>query len=460
MNREDRLSTPAETRVARGHRPLVAIVGRPNVGKSTLFNRLVGKHLAIVEDEPGVTRDRHYADAEVRGKQFVLVDTGGFEPNTQDPLMVGVRDQVRLAIAEADVVLFVTDSTAALTDADLEALKLLRRAGRPVIYVANKADSVARAMEATDLYRAGADNVIAVSAQHGRGMMELEGALDARLPATPLEDTVIGEGVARVAVVGRPNAGKSSLINKLLGSERLVVTDVPGTTRDAIDTMVTRGDKQYVFVDTAGIRRKRSVSAPVEMTSVMQAIRAMERCDVVVVLVDVAEGLADQDLRLVSLAEERGRAIVVGLNKVDSVDAKVERAAVADAHKKLSFAPWIPVMKLSAKVGKGTTSLLAMVDRAWTAHGKRVPTAEANRFFEEVVDKHPPPTASGRAVRIYYISQVGTHPPRFAAVTNFPEYVHPSYSRYMQTQLRERFGFEAVPVRISFKAKRKREDMA
>jgi GTP-binding protein len=315
-------------------------------------------------------------------------------------------------------------------------------------------------MEATDLYRAGADNVIAVSAQHVRGRMELEGALDARLPATPIEDTVIGEGVARVAVVGRPNAGKSSLINKLLGSERLVVTEVPGTTRDAIDTMVTRGDKQYVFVDTAGIRRKRSVSAPVEMTSVMQAIRAMERCDVVVVLVDVAEGLADQDLRLVSLAEERGRAIVVGLNKVDSVDAKVERAAVADAHKKLSFATWIPVMKLSAKSGKGTTSLLSMVDRAWAAHSKRVPTAEANRFFEEVVDKHPPPTASGRAVRIYYISQVGTHPPRFAAVTNFPEYVHPSYSRYMQAQLRERFGFEAVPVRISFKPKRKREDLA
>ncbi|MFO0647477.1 MAG: ribosome biogenesis GTPase Der [Polyangiales bacterium] len=459
MNREDRLSTPAETRVARGHRPLVAIVGRPNVGKSTLFNRLVGKHLAIVEDEPGVTRDRHYADAEVRGKQYVLVDTGGFEPDTKDPLMAGVRDQVRLAVAEADVVLFVTDGTAALTDADLEALKLLRRAGRPVIYVANKADSASRAMEATDLYAAGADKVYAVSAQHGRGMMELEGALDAQLPAAPIEDTVIGEGVARVAVVGRPNAGKSSLINKLLGSERLVVTDVPGTTRDAIDTMVTRGDKQYVFVDTAGIRRKRAVSAPVEMTSVMQAIRAMERCDVVVVLIDVAEGLAEQDLRLVSLAEERGRAIVVALNKVDKVDSATERKAVTETHRKLSFAPWIPVMKLSAKSGRGTTSLLSMIDRAWDSHSKRVGTSEANRFFEEVVDKHPPPTQSGRAVRIYYIAQVGTHPPRFAAVTNHPEYVAESYARYLQNQLRERFGFEAVPVRVSFKAKRQREDL-
>ncbi len=460
MNREDRLATPAETRVARGARPLVAIVGRPNVGKSTLFNRLVGKHLAIVEDEPGVTRDRHYADAEVRGKQYVLVDTGGFEPDARDPLMAGVRDQVRLAVAEADVVLFVTDGTAALTDADLEALKLLRRAGRPVIYVANKADSAARAMEATDLYAAGADKVIAVSAQHGRGIIDLEAALDAKLPAAPVEDTVIGEGVARVAVVGRPNAGKSSLINRLLGSDRLVVTEVPGTTRDAIDTMVTRGDKQYVFVDTAGIRRKRAVSAPVEMTSVMQAIRAMERCDVVVVLVDVTEGLADQDLRLVSLAEERGRAVVVGLNKVDKVSGDAERKAVAETHRKLSFAPWIPVMKLSAKSGKGSTSLLSMVDRAWEAHGKRVGTAEVNRFFEEVVERHPPPTQSGRAVRIYYVSQVGTHPPRFAAVTNHPEHVAPSYARYLQNQLRERFGFEAVPVRISFKPKRRREDMA
>jgi GTP-binding protein len=459
MSPEDFLATPAETRVARGARSLVAIVGRPNVGKSTLFNRLVGKHLAIVEDEPGVTRDRHYADAEVRGRPYVLVDTGGFDHDARDPVLAGVRDQVKLAVAEADVVLFVTDGNVPLTDADHEALKLLRRAGRPVIYVANKADSAAKAMAATDLYAAGAPQVIAVSALHGRSMVDLEAALEAALPAPTLEDVVVPEGVARVAVVGRPNAGKSSLINRLIGAERLVVTEVPGTTRDAIDTMVTRGDRQYVFVDTAGVRRKRSVSAPVEMTSVTQAIRAMERCDVVVVLVDIDGGLADQDLRLVNLAIERGRAVVVGLNKVDKVDAAVERKAVAEAHRMLKFAAWIPVVKLSAKAGRGTTSLLAMVDRAWEAHGKRVGTAEVNRFFEEVVDKHPPPTQNGRAVRIYYITQVGTHPPRFAAVTNFPEHVAPSYQRYVQTQLRERFGFEAVPVRVSYKPKRRAKEV-
>lgn len=458
MPRPDRFDSPPELRVARGSRALVAIVGRPNVGKSTLFNRLVGRKAAIVQDEPGVTRDRHYADAEVRGKPYVLVDTGGFEHAPGDPVMAGVRDQVKLAIAEADVVLFVTDGSAPLTDADHAALTLLRRSGRPVLWLANKADSPARALEANELYRFGADRVIAMSALHGRGMVELEAALEAAIPEATAEDVVLGEDVARVAVVGRPNAGKSSLINKLLGTDRLVVTDVPGTTRDAIDALVTRGDKQYVFVDTAGVRRKRAVTAPVEMTSVMQAIRAMERCDVVVVLIDVLEGLADQDLRLVSLAEERGRAIVVGLNKVDAVDAAAERKAVANAHDKLSFAPWIPVVKLSAKAGRGTTALLSMVDRAYEAHGKRVTTGEVNRFFEEVLTRHPPPTHLGKAVRVYYITQVGTHPPRFAAMTNHPEAVATSYQRYVQNQLRERFAFDAVPVRVSWRARRRRGD--
>lgn len=460
MSREDRSLPPAEVRVARGSRPLVAIVGRPNVGKSTLFNRLAGKHLAIVEDEPGVTRDRHYTDAEVRGRPFVLVDTGGFEPDSKDPLMAGVRDQVRLAISEADVVIFVTDGTVALTDADLEALKLLRRAGRPVLYVANKSDSEKRAQEATELYRYGADRIIAVSALHGRGMVELEAAVEALLPAPSVEDVVLSENIARVAVVGRPNAGKSSLINRLIGAERLVVTDIPGTTRDAIDTLVTRGDRQYVFVDTAGVRRKRSVSAPVEMTSVMQAIRAMERCDVVVVLVDATGELADQDLRLINLAVERGRAVIVGMNKVDKLSAEDERKAVAQAHDAMYFAPWIPIAKLSAKVGRGTTSLLGLIDKVFEAHGKRVGTGELNRFFEEVMERHPPPVNDGRAVRVYYISQVGTHPPRFAAVTNYPESVAVSYQRYVQNQLRERFGFDAVPVRVSWRAKRRRDDNA
>lgn len=461
MSRDDDRGLPPETRAGQGARPVVAIVGRPNVGKSTLFNRLARRHLAIVEDIPGVTRDRHYADAEVYGRPFVLVDTGGFEPDTKDPIMAGIVGQVKLAVAEADVVVLVTDGTAALTEADHEALRLLRRAGRPVLYVANKVDSERRALEATELYATGAKAVIALSALHGRGFHELEAALSAALPPAATEAEEVApedEDVPRIAVVGRPNAGKSSLINRLLGSERLLVTDVPGTTVDSIDTLVKRGDRRYVFVDTAGVRRKRAVTAPVEMTSVMHAIRAMERCDVAVVLVDIAEGVAEQDLRLIGLAMDRGRAIVLGLNKVDKVDAAEERKRVATAHEKINFAPWIPVHKLSARAGRGTVSLLSLVDRVHEAHRKRVGTGEVNRFFEEVIDRHPPPTHAGRSVRIYYIAQVGTRPPRFAAMVNHPDAVAPSYQRYVQNQLRERFGFDGVPVRVSYRARRKRDD--
>lgn len=450
-------TVPPEFRVARGSRALVAVVGRPNVGKSTLFNRLVGKHVAIVEDVPGVTRDRHYADADARGRPYVLVDTGGFDPQAKDPIIAGIRDQVKVAISEADLVVFVTDATTPLQDADRLAIDLLRRAGRPVIYVANKADSSKRDADAMDLYSLGVPNVVPVSALHGRGMPQLEDAILAQLPPHTADDVVLDEDVARVAVVGRPNAGKSSLINRLVGSDRLLVDSVPGTTTDAIDTLVQKGDRSYVFVDTAGIRRKRSVNAPVEMTSVMQAIRAMERADVVILLFDATEGvLSDQDLRIVGLAEERGRAIILGLNKVDALDSTAEKKAVSSARDRLTFAPWIPIQRLSAKHGKGTTALLDLVDRVYDSFRKRVTTGEANRFFEEVIDRHPPPAQSSRTVRLYYISQVSVRPPRFTAISNAAEYVHPSYTRYLQNQLRERFGFEGVPIRISYRNKRKK----
>ncbi len=447
---------PPEIRAARGSRALVAIVGRPNVGKSTLFNRLAGGRIAIVEDQPGVTRDRHYADAEAFGRPYVLVDTGGFDPDATDPILAGIRDQVRLAIAEADLVVFVTDATAPMQDGDREAVTMLRRASRPVIYVSNKADSARRDLDALDLYSLGVPDVLPVSALHGRGIGELEERIIAALPPAAAPDVEIEGNVPRVAVVGRPNAGKSSLINRLVGTERLLVDERPGTTRDSIDTLVERNGKQYVFVDTAGIRRKRSVTASAEMISVVQAIRAMEHADVVVLLFDVTEGvLSDQDLKILSLAEERGCGLVIGLNKVDKVDAGAERKALASLRDRVPFAPWVPVVRLSAKLGRGTTTLMATIDRVYAAHGRRAGTGEVNRFFEEIIERHPPPTQSSRPIRIFYISQVGVRPPRFAAITNRPELMAESYTRYLQNQLRERFDFEGTPIRMSYRPRRR-----
>lgn len=455
------MDLPPEYRVARGSRALVAVVGRPNVGKSTLFNRLAGKHLAIVEDVSGVTRDRHYADADLRGRPYVLVDTGGFDPVAKDPVMAGIRDQVRVAVAEADVVVFVTDATMPLQDADRLAIDLLRRAGHPVVFVSNKADSPKRDADAMELYALGVPNVVPVSALHGRGMPELTDAILQVLPPPTVDDVVLDEDIARVAVVGRPNAGKSSLINRLVRADRLLVDACPGTTTDAIDTLVKKGDHTYIFVDTAGIRRRRAVSAPLEMTSVMQAIRTMERADVVVLLFDVTERLlSDQDLRIVNLAEERGRAVIIGLNKVDALDAATERKVLADARDRLSFAPWIPILRLSAKEGRGTTALLELIDRVYDSFRKRITTGEANRFFETVIDRHPPPTVRSKTVRLYYIAQVGVRPPRFTAISNHADLVTTAYSRYIQHQLREQFGFEGVPLRISFRDKRKRAFVA
>lgn len=448
---------PAEVRVARGSRGLVAIVGRPNVGKSTLFNRLVGKHVAIVEDTPGVTRDRHYADAEVRGKPYVIVDTGGFDPEGKDPIVAGIRAQVKVAIAEADVVIFVTDALTPLQEGDFVALQLLRGSDRPVIYVANKADSSKRDADAFELYRAGVDKVIPVSALHGRGILQIEEELVRLLPEPKVEDIILEDSVPRVAVVGRPNAGKSSLINRLAQQDRLLVDSRPGTTTDSIDTMVEKNGKKYVFVDTAGIRRKRSVNAPVELTSVMQAIRTIERADIVVVLFDATEGvLSDQDLRIIGLAEERGRAVIMALNKMDKLNTTAEKKAVQSARDRTTFAPWIPILRLSGKEGRGTTALLEQIDQVYEGFCKRVGTSEVNRFFEEIIEKHPPPVQGNRSVRLYYVTQVATRPPRFAAVTNFPENIATSYDRYLKNQLRERFGFDGVPVRVSYRAKRKK----
>ena len=437
------------------NRPLVAIVGRPNVGKSTLFNRLAGEHIAIVEDIPGVTRDRSYADAFVLGREFVLIDTGGFDPDSEDPMKAGIASQVRLALDECDVVVCVVDATVDPLPADREAVALLRDAGKPVVFVANKADSPSKAHHAVSYYELGMESILPISALHGRGIGDLEEAIARRLPE-PVETDEPELDVPRVAIIGRPNAGKSSLVNKLCGEERQLVDNRPGTTVDSVDTLIERDGKRFILIDTAGIRRKRSVKKRgIEGLSVLQAIRSIERSHVVVLMIDADAGVGEQDAKIAGLANDRGRALIIALNKVDRLDRDAQKKAMDRTREVLAFVPWAPMVTVSALKGRGVSTLLGRVEDAVAEHRKRISTAELNRFFEEVIERHPPPTMHHRAVRLYYITQASVAPPTFVIMCNHPKDVHFSYQRYVENQIRKRFGFRGTPIRVRYRGKRK-----
>ncbi len=439
--------------------PIVAIVGRPNVGKSTLFNRLAGRPLAIVHDAPGVTRDRHYADAHIHGRDVTLIDTGGFDPTTEDPMGQGIARHVKSAMAEADVIVCILDGAGPPTQPDLDAVQLLRQSGKPVIYAANKVDSPSRELESSELYRLGIDYLYPVSALHGRGTGELEAAIVAALPQVEDEAEALPVSGPRVALIGRPNAGKSSLFNYLSGSERSLVDDRPGTTRDPIDSVVRFRDKPYVMIDTAGIRRKSRIEHAVESASVIRSIRAISRAQVVVLMCDATAGIAEQDARLLGLCAERQRALVVGLNKGDLLSKAERDQAIDQARKRLGFARWVPVVPLSAKTGRGVSALMAAVDKTYAEFGRRISTGELNRFFEQVLLRRPPPTGGGRAPRIYYITQAQTEPPVFVAMSNAPANIQESYQRFVINQIREAFGFEGVPIVVRYRKRgQKAED--
>ena len=437
--------------------PMVAIVGRPNVGKSTLFNKLAGQQLAIVEDIPGVTRDRHYADAHAYGRDYVLIDTGGFDPESDDPMKAGITAAVELALDECDLVICVVDATSEIMSADREAVQLLRGAGKPVLYVANKADSASRAHEGMAYYELGIDHIFPVSSLHNRGLGDLEQAISKNLPP---EVEVVDDfdlEIPRVAIIGRPNAGKSSLVNQLSGEDRQIVDNRPGTTVDSVDTYVERGEHRMVLIDTAGIRRKRSVrKGGVESMSVMHAVRAIERSHVVVLMIDASEGVGEQDAKIAGLADDRGRAIVLAMNKADLVSREELKKAMDRAREVLAFAKWAPMITISARNGTGVKKLLGRVADAAEEHRRRIPTSEINRFFEEVLDKHPPPSMNNRPVRLYYVTQAQVRPPTFIVVTNHPEGVHFSYQRYVVNQIRERFGFRGTPLRVFYRPKNKK----
>lgn len=443
-----------------GSRPLVAIVGRPNVGKSTLFNKLARRKIAIVEDRPGVTRDRHYADAFAYGRPYVLIDTGGFDPDSDDPMQSGITEQVKMALEEADLVICLFDGTVDPMQADREAVHLLRQADKPVIYAANKVDSESKSLLATAYYELGVENIYPVSALHGRGSGDLEQALADALPPMPKGEEAIetGDETPRIAIIGRPNAGKSSLVNRLTGQERQMVDDRPGTTVDSIDSLIEYEGHRLILTDTAGMRRKRSVSKRgVEAMSVYQSIRAMERSDVVVLMIDAHLGVGEQDAKILGLAVDRGCAVVIGLNKADLMKGDELEAVRVRTTEILAFAPWATIVTLSAQTGRGVKKLLRSVDDAIASHRKRVTTGELNRFFDEVLEHHPPPTQSKRTVRLYFITQAQIKPPTFVVVANEAKLVHFSYQRYVANQIRERFEFGSTPIRIYYRNKNRKD---
>ncbi len=429
-------------------KPLVAIVGRPNVGKSTLFNRLVEEPRAIVEDLPGTTRDRLYADAQWGGAAFTLIDTGGLVLWSEDELTMQVRRQVELAMAEAEAILFMVDVTEGLTAGDEEIAELLRVSQKPLFLVVNKADNEARRMAATEFFGLGLGEPYPISALHGTGTGDLLDALVASFP--PREEVEEVEGV-RVAIVGRPNVGKSSLLNALLGWERAIVSESPGTTRDAIDTQMSWDSQLVTLIDTAGIRRRGRVQRGVERYSVLRALRAIQRAHVVVLLLDAPEGVTAQDTHIAGYAMEEARGIVLVVNKWDLMKEADVSEYAKGVRQAFRFIPYAPLLFVSALTGRRVGTVLETALRVYQERLLRVPTSGLNRLLREAVASHAPPSKRGKRLRFYYATQAEVDPPTFVFFVNEPQLVHFSYHRYLENRLRERFGFEGTPLRLHFR---------
>ncbi len=435
--------------------PLVAIVGRPNVGKSTLFNRIAGERLAIVQDRPGITRDRLYTRTEWRLHTFTLVDTGGLELGADDPLVNHIRAQVEFAIDEADVVCFVVDGPTGCTIQDADIADLLRRAGKPVVVAVNKVDNKGREALLYEFYEMGFETTIGVSAEHGLGIGDLLDACLARMALPETADEDEEDGAIRVAVIGRPNVGKSSLVNTLLGEERVLVSERAGTTRDAIDTPLTFGDQPFILIDTAGVRKRGKIYEQTEKYSVLRALRAIERCDVAVVLIDAIEGLVEQDKHVAGFALEAGKALVIAVNKWDAVEKDTRTAQQLEKKMRLElpFLSWAPVVFISALTGRRVTRVLEVAAEAAENHALRIATATVNTVVQEAVTMVPPPTDRGKRLKIMYCTQIGVKPPTFAFFVNDPELMHFSYQRYLENHLRDSFGFQGTPIRLSIRAR-------
>ncbi|MBQ3553042.1 MAG: ribosome biogenesis GTPase Der [Clostridia bacterium] len=439
-------------------KPLVAIVGRPNVGKSTLFNKLAGKRIAIVEDTPGVTRDRIYADAEWLTHSFTIIDTGGIEPEREDIISIQMRRQAELAIDTADVIVFVVDGREGITAADEEVAEMLRRSHKPIVLCVNKVDHPKFADTIYDFYALGIGDPISISGEQGLGINDMLDAIvehfDGALEEV-LDDTV------RITVMGRPNVGKSSLVNALLGSERTIVSEIPGTTRDAIDSPFTFGGKNYVLVDTAGIRRKRAIEdESIERYSVIRSLDSLRRSDVVLVVIDASQGLSEQDVRLAGYAHEEGKAIVLIVNKWDIIekDTHTIEQFKKDIKTDLAFMDYVPMLFISAKTGQRVLKVMEYVDLVYEQSMRRITTGTLNDIVSEAIMANEPPSDKGRRLKIYYATQVAIKPPTFVIFVNEPDIMHFSYKRYLENYLRKSFGLTATPIRLLIRKREKKDE--
>ncbi|MGE5545059.1 MAG: ribosome biogenesis GTPase Der [Bacillota bacterium] len=439
-------------------KPVVAIVGRPNVGKSTLFNRLAGMRKAIVEDIPGVTRDRIYDQSEWEGREFIIIDTGGFTTGDQNVLAGEVRRQAELAIDEADVIIMVVDAREGLVQEDEVIAGILRKSGKPVVLAANKVEDFRNQAQFYEFFALGLSEPIPISAAHGLNINDLLDEVAAGFPIA--EEDSSGEGLStRIAVVGRPNVGKSSLVNAILGEDRVIVSDIPGTTRDAIDTPFEYGGNQYILVDTAGIRKKSRISASTERYSVIRAFKAAERADVVLIVIDATEGVTEQDQRIAGFVHEQGRASVIVVNKWDLVtkDAQSMTAYDKDIREELKFLAYAPILYVSALTGKRVPKILELVDFVAEQHYRKVQTSELNRLINEALLLNPPPGAGKKKLKVYYATQVKTGPPTFVLFVNDVELMHFSYLRYLENTFRQTFGFEGSPIRFILRRREGKE---
>lgn len=439
-------------------KPIVAIVGRPNVGKSTFFNYIAGSRISIVDDTPGVTRDRIYTEGEWRNRKFILIDTGGIEPYTEDKIMQQMKRQAETAVEMADVIVFMVDAKAGMTASDSEVAIMLRKSKKPVVLAVNKVDNVGEPPpEVYEFYNLGLDEVIPISSTHGLGIGDLLDSVFDYFPDKSEED--YDEDVIKVAVIGKPNVGKSSLINRILGEERVIVSDVPGTTRDAIDTYVEVGNDKFVFIDTAGIRRKNKITENIERYSTLRSWTAVERADVCLILIDAQDGVTEQDTKIAGYAHEQGKASVVIINKWDLI--KKETGTLEKYKKnvetKLSYMPYAPVMFISAKSGQRVGKIYEMIKLVNEQAALRISTGMLNDLINEAVAMVQPPSDKGRRLKIFYATQVKIKPPTFVIFVNNTELMHFSYERYIENQLRSSFGFKGTPIRIISREREKKQ---